>query len=192
MRLAFRYDKQVANPRLEGNKVSTVRNLVADASVLVNFLAIDRMDLIAAYPAKIFATDHVAGEISRPEQEARYSDALDAGTVAEIPVDDPVEVELFGRLSAEGRLGAGERSAIAVALNRSWGLAIDDNRAIRRAIREAGEDGRRLSIVRTTDIVAEAIRRGTLAVGEADAILADWAENHRFTPAFASFRDILS
>ena len=49
--------------------------VVADTSVLINFLRIDRMDLIAAHPASFIATDHVAAEIADtyPEQQARYA-----------------------------------------------------------------------------------------------------------------------
>ena len=37
---------------------------LADTSVLINFLRIDRMDLIEAHPASFIATDHVAAEIA--------------------------------------------------------------------------------------------------------------------------------
>lgn len=47
--------------------------VVADTSVLVNFLRIDRMDLIGAHPASFIVTDHVAIEIADtyPDQQAR-------------------------------------------------------------------------------------------------------------------------
>jgi hypothetical protein len=38
--------------------------IVADTSVLINFLRIDRMGLIGAHPASFIATDHVAAEIA--------------------------------------------------------------------------------------------------------------------------------
>ena len=97
------------------------------------------MDLIGAHPASFIATDHVAAEIvdTYPEQQARYAAALSAAQITEQRIDDPAELELFLRLAAKGRLGAGERSAIAVALNRNCALAIDDSRAIQRALQEA-------------------------------------------------------
>ena len=167
--------------------------VVADTSVLINFLRIDRMDLIAAHPASFIATDHVAAEIADtyPEQQARYAAALSAAQISEQRIDDPAELELFLRLAAHGRLGAGERSAIAVALNRKCALAIDDSRAIQRAIGEAGIAGNPLMIVRTQDIVVELIRNGVVSVEAADAILLDWATNHRFRLKIASFRDVL-
>ena len=117
--------------------------VVADTSVLINFLRIDRMDLIAAHPASFIATDHVAAEITDtyPEQQARYAAALNAAQIIEQRIDDPAELEIFLRLAAKGRLGAGERAAIAVALNRRCALAIDDSRAIQQAISEAGIAG---------------------------------------------------
>ena len=90
------------------------------------------MDLIGGHPDQFITTDHVAAEIvgSYPDQQARYRVARDAGHLIEQRVDDPAEVELFLRLARGQRLGAGERSAIAVAINRNHRLAIDDIRAI--------------------------------------------------------------
>ena len=167
--------------------------IVADTSVLINFLRIDRMDLIGAHPASFITTDNVAAEIVDiyPHQQARYAAALTAAHIGEQRIDDPAELELFLRLAAHERLGAGERSAIAVALNRKCALAIDDSRAIQKAIIEAGITGSSLVIVRTQDIVVELIRQSVISIQAADAILADWASNHRFRLKIASFEDLL-
>jgi predicted nucleic acid-binding protein len=167
--------------------------IVADTSVLINFLRIDRMDLIAAHPASFIATDHVAAEIvdAHPEQQARYAAARNAALITEQRIDDLAELELFLRLGAKGRLGVGERSALAVALNRKCTLAIDDSRAIQRAIDEAGIGGNPLLIMRTQGIVVELIRKGIISVEAADAILVDWATNHCFKLKIASFQDLL-
>lgn len=167
--------------------------VVADTSVLINFLRIDRMDLFGVHPALFIATDHVAAEIADtyPDQQACYQAALIFGQVTQQRVDDPVEVEIFLRMAQRGRLGAGERSAIAVALNRGCALAIDDSRAIQRALEEAGITGNPLPILRTQDIVVELIRGGIVSVEAADAIHADWAANHRFKLKIRSFRDLL-
>ena len=167
--------------------------VVADTSVLINFLRIDRMDLIGAHPASFIATDHVAAEIADtyPDQQARYAAALNAAQLTEQRIDDPSELEMFLRLAAKGRLGAGERAAIAVALNRGCDLAIDDSRAIRRALEEAALWENVLSILRTQDIVVELIRKGVVSVEAADAIHVDWATNHRFKLKIVSFQDLL-
>jgi len=165
--------------------------VVADTSVLINFLRIDRMDLIGSHPDSFIATEHVAAEITDPDQQSRYATALSIGHIVEQRVDAPVEAETFLRLSRGGHLGAGERSAIAVALNRNYRLAIQDNRAIRRAIQEAGISGNPVSIVRTQDIVVELIGCEALTVEMADAMLVDWASNHRFTLKISSFQELL-
>lgn len=167
--------------------------VVADTSVLINFLRIDRMDLIDAHSSAFIATEHVGAEISDsyPDQQARYRAALEAGVITEERVDDAAEVELFLKLRRQPRLGSGECSAIAVAMTRGHALALDDNRAISRALHEAGLGKRQFRILRTQDIVADLTRSGVLTVGAADAILADWAENHRFRTKLSSIRDLL-
>lgn len=167
--------------------------VVADTSVIINFLRIDRMDLIGAHPSPFIVTDHVADEIadSYPEQQARFHAALGAGHITQHRIDDSAEVEIFLRLSARGRLGAGERSAIAVALNRGCALAIDDSRAIRRAIEEAGIAGNPLTVLRTQDVIVHLIRAKLLEIEAADAIKENWHLNHRFTIRIGSFAELL-
>ncbi|PKP79182.1 MAG: hypothetical protein CVT81_00410 [Alphaproteobacteria bacterium HGW-Alphaproteobacteria-3] len=165
--------------------------IVADTSVLINFLRIDRMDLIGAHPSPFIVTDHVADEItgSYAQQQTRFQAALAAGHVMQHRIDDPAEVEMFARLSAKGRLGAGERSAIAVALNRGFALAMDDSRAIRRAVQEAGVAGNPLTIHRTRDVMVQMIGAGLLDIAAADAIKDDWRRNHRFAIRVGSFAE---
>jgi hypothetical protein len=176
-----------------GGSSVTLAIVVADTSVLINFLRIDRMDLIGVHPASFIATDHVAAEIADtyPDQQARYAVALNAAQLTEQRIDDPSELEMLLRLSAKGRLGAGERAAIAVALNRGCALAVDDSRAMRRAIEEAVLGQNSLTILRTQDIVVELIKRQVMSVEAADTILRDWATNHRFKIKVRSFRDLL-
>ncbi len=167
--------------------------VVADTSVLINFLKVDRMDLIGDYPRRVLATDHVASEIADayPEQQARYQTALAAQRLETCSVTDPNEIALFTRLSHGQRLGAGECSAIAVALHRGFALAIDDNRAVNRALREAGLAGRKLEILRTQDVIVALIHAGVLDVATADQIKDAWANYHRFKIKALSFSDFL-
>ena len=117
--------------------------VVTDASILVNFLRIDRMDLIAAHSYAFIVTDHVADEVSDryPDQQQRFAAAVEAGGLSQQSVTNRAEITLFGTLSASGRLGAGECSAIAVAVHRRHMLAIDDRRATVQA-RRADRVGR--------------------------------------------------
>jgi hypothetical protein len=152
------------------------------------------MDLIGAHPASFIATDHVSGEIADiyPIQQARYHAALAAGYIGQQRVDDPAELEIFLRLAERGRLGAGERSAIAAAINGGYAVAIDDSPAIRRAIEEARVVHKApLTIVKTQDIIIELIKCQVLSVVVADKILLDWATNHRFRLKITSFQELL-
>src|SRR6516165_10126402 len=123
--------------------------VVADTSVLLNFLKIRRMDLIGSHPRRFLATDHVENEISDDAHRAAFLTAVAEGYLDTCTVNDPREVEFFLRLRPGVRLGAGECSALAVAVSRRHAIAIDDNRAISRAFRDAGLGTARIEIVRT-------------------------------------------
>jgi predicted nucleic acid-binding protein len=167
--------------------------VVADTSVLINFLKINRIDLIGRYPGRILATDHVESELvdDYPEQRAGYLAAVTAGLLETCSVTDPAEFALFGRLRPGARLGAGECSAIAVAINRGYAIAIDDSRAIKVARLEAELRGMRLIVLRTQEIILGLIRASVLTVEEADQIKVDWEQNHRFRLKARSFADLL-
>jgi predicted nucleic acid-binding protein len=145
------------------------RIVVADTSVLINFLRIDRMDLIGHHPQRFLATDHVEAEITSdyPDQRTRYQAAVVSGQLDTCSVVDPDEVTLFLRLRPGERLGAGECSAIAVAINRKYPIAIDDDRAVKRAVREMGA---KLEVVKTVDVIVTLIRTGVLNTDAADQI----------------------
>lgn len=167
--------------------------IVADTSVLINFLKIDRMDLLGRHPGRLLVTDHVRAEITGdyPDQRARFETALAAGLLDQCRVDDPAELALFMRLYTSQRLGAGECSAIAVALTRRHAIAIDDSRAVNRTLRELKLGHAGLEVVRTPDIMIGLIRAGVLKIAEADAIKEMWARHYRFRIKAGSFRDLL-
>lgn len=164
--------------------------IVSDTSVLVNFLRVDRMDLIGDLSHDVIATDHVALEVTDhyPDQQARLAAALSDGRIAQVSVTDPVELTLFGRLSSSGRLGSGECSAIAIASHQGHILAIDDRRAANQARRVDGQ----MQIVGTQDLVVSMIQEKLLDVQEADSIKDMWANHHQFRLKIASFGDLLS
>ena len=163
--------------------------IVTDASVLINFLRIGRIDLIAGHSHAFLATDHVAAEISDqyPDQQQRFASALDSGGLTLVPVAAAEELRLFGSLSATGRLGAGECSAIALAVYRRYTLAIDDRVAKHQASRFAPA----LHIVTTQDLVVSMIRQDLLDIEEADRLKHEWANRHRFRLNLDTFGDLL-
>ena len=169
-----------------GNGETSV--IVTDASVLLNFLSIDRMYLLDRHSHDFIVTDHVAAEVADryPDQRHRFAAAVDAGAVLQETVTNAEELSLFGSLSASGRLGAGECSAIAVAVHRRLVLAIDD----RQAAKQARRIDQTLRILTTQDLMVSMIGEGLLDFDEADNIKCDWAARHRFRLKLRSFRDI--
>ena len=163
--------------------------IVTDASVLINFLRIDRTDLLAGHSHTFHATDHVAAEVTDryPDQQQRFATAVAAGAISETRVTTPEEMRLFGSMFAAGRLGAGECSAIALAILRRYILAIDDRLATTHARRADAT----LRILATQDLVVSMIREGLLDVAEADRIKQEWATRHRFRLIVDSFRELI-
>ena len=163
--------------------------IVADASVLINFLRIDRMDLIARHSHRFLVTDHVAAEVTDfyPDERTRLDVALHAGVLQQVSVDGQREVALFGALTVSGRLGIDERSAIALAICRGYVLAMDD----RRAIKQAREEKSALRILTTRDLVVTMIRENLLSVSEADKLKELWADHHKFRLPIKSFSDLI-
>ena len=163
--------------------------IVTDASVLINFLRIDRTDLLAGHSHAFLATDHVAAEITDryPDQQQRFAAALAADAISETRVTMPEEIRLFGSMFAAGRLGAGECSAIALAIHRRYILAIDDRLATTHARRADTS----LRILATQDLVLSMIHEGLLDIAEADRIKQEWATRHRFRLKLDSFQRLI-
>ncbi len=157
---------------------------VLDTSVLVNFLAVDRADLLAMHAGYHFViVDHVRGEITEhyPDQLARLERALAAELFGESAVDalDPV----FATLVTEGRLGLGECAAIALAASQGVALAIDDKQARKTAQRVAPG----VVLESTETVMVALIRQGAIDVANADAIKGRWEAEFRFKLTFRSF-----
>lgn len=166
------------------------KEVVLDTSVLINFLAVDRMDLIERHPGYCFAvTSHVRGEVTEhyAEQIKRLDAAVASGSVVEIRVDDIEELELFARLSKNPRLGIGECAAIAAAAHRSHVLAIDDKAARKAAL----QVNPKMSILDSQAFMVSCIQAELLTLEEADAIKDEWATKHSFVLKIQSFRDVL-
>ncbi len=158
--------------------------LILDASVLINFLRVDRMDIFQDYEARLLVTEHVY-----PDQLLRLTAAIHRRTVEVVTVADPSELSLIAhiRTATSNRLGIGECSAIAVAKKRGFGLAIDDKAALKfaRALAPA------IRILTTQDLVLSLIRCGALDVPSADRLKDDWASAHRFRLKIGSFAELL-
>ena len=155
---------------------------------MLNFHGIDRMDLLARHSLQFMVTDHVAAEVADryPHQQQRFSEAVSAGVVLQTSFSSPEELSLFRELSASGRLGAGECSAIAMAVYGHLILAIDD----RQATIQARRANPTLRVLTTQDLMVSMIGEGLLDIAEADRIKDEWALRHRFRLKLRSFREI--
>ena len=164
--------------------------LITDTSVLINFLNIDRIDLLDSYPGLFFITEHVADEITEdfPHQQARLNQAIEAKSLTVVSVSGIEELKIFGDLIKDHRLGLGECSAIACAINRKYILAIDDVRARK----QAAQKDQQLELITTQDIVVTLIQHNQLDITEADLIKNLWEAEFRFSLKLKSFSEVLS
>jgi predicted nucleic acid-binding protein len=162
-------------------------DVILDTSVLVNFLAINRVDLLAKHPGYRFVvTGHVKGEVIYIEQAERLAQALSTGEVGELPPGTHVELATFAQLTV--KLGVGESAAIAAAAHRSMLVSVEDKAARREAESLVGSD----RVLNTTQLMVSLIQARLLTIAEADAIKQEWYVGYRFSlPKFASFGEIV-
>lgn len=161
---------------------------ILDTSVLINFAAIGRLDLLRSHSLHTFIiSDHVRYEVKEhfEEQFDAVNKAITDGTLAEVTAVDPDELADFATLDAQRNLGTGECSAIAVAKHRSVPLAIDDRRARNRATQFHSA----IQLLSTESLMMSFIQDGVLTVEQADAIKLDWETNHSFKLKFGSFAE---
>jgi predicted nucleic acid-binding protein len=166
---------------------SSELHVVLDASVLINFLAVDRADaLLALQGHRFIITDHVRAEVTSrfPAQLARLSSVIDEALLEVVSVTDKAELETFARLTAQG-LGVGECASIALAHHRGWHLAADDKVARKRATRLNSA----IILHDTQSFTVCLIRVGSISVEDADAMLEAWRSKYRFK--IGSFNELL-
>jgi predicted nucleic acid-binding protein len=172
--------------------VSTRRRerVITDTSVPINFLAVDQASLLLDHPHfHFFLTDHVRIEVTEhyPEQFARLEAILSAGSLQQLTVNTPEELGIFAALTLERRLGPGECAAIAAAVYRGCGIAIDDRAAIKQVTRLYPN----IRVETTQSIVAGLIKSGHLSVAAADELKDRWQNHYRFRLPIRSFRELL-
>lgn len=163
---------------------------IIDTSTLINFLRVNRVDLLAAHPVYTFViTNHVKLEVTDhfPVQLSALRTAIDSCILVEIEVNSIDELQTFAQLASTKRFGDGECAAIAAALHRKSTLVIDD----KRATKEAERLDATLNIVATAGIMLELIKAGLLEVAEADQIKEAWQLEHKFRMPFLSFADLI-
>jgi predicted nucleic acid-binding protein len=161
------------------------KNIACDASVLINFLRIHRIDLLERCSYSFFITNHVEKEISMSfsAQRACLDQGLRQKILQKIDIESSQERALFASLHQNDQLGAGECAAIAIANCRDYHLAIDDAQAIKKAAEWLLPS----RILRTQDLIVTMIQEGVLTIDEADQLIEIWATQHRFKLKIKSF-----
>jgi predicted nucleic acid-binding protein len=165
---------------------------IIETSVLINFLRINRVDLLARHPTYRFVViDYVRREITNRsiDQQTQLEAALKAGLL--LGDIDPknvslAELQAYADLQSV-KIGDGERGAIAAAFARGYAIAINDYRALKRL----PATYKSLHLEDTASIMVALIRAGVLTVAEADVIKADWESNHRFRLTFTTFGELI-
>lgn len=161
-----------------------------DTSFLINFLKIDRLDLLDRCSHSFLISEHVLDEITNcyTVQRSCLEKGLRQNILKQIKVDTAEELDTFVQLNITRQLGAGECASIALAYHRDYFLAIDDIQAIKKALVLLPAS----RILRTQDLILLMIQEQLLDINEADQLIDVWATQHRFQIKIKSFREILA
>ena len=160
---------------------------MADSSLLINFLAVDRMDILRRLPQfRFHVVNHVRAEIRHESQRARLQAATEGNGVTEIEITDPGEILLYDEFRRF--LGDGESASLAVAVSRRWVIAADEKGRFRRELfGRLGEN----YLLDTLGALLTAIRAEVITVAEAEALRTQLRE-HRFEMDPTPFDELLS
>lgn len=160
--------------------------VVMESSFLINFLAIDRIDILAGLHQFMFhVPDHVKADVRYPEQKARLVAALAAGIVSDLEITDQAEILLYDEFRKV--LGDGESASLAVAVSRRWIIAADEKGRFRRQLFERlGEE----YLLDTPGALVAGIKGGLITIPEAEE-LRTRLRQHRFEMDPRPFEELL-
>ena len=145
---------------------------ILDATVISNFAAVERFDLLRLALGTVHLAVAVYGEVQRGIEDGyEFLRAVDAelaphhvdGWIRLTDLEDEEEHEAYARLRT--RVQSGEAASLAIAAHRMWTVATDD-RAARRIAAEVG-----VSITGTLGILLQLIERDDLSLEEANQLL---------------------
>ena len=149
---------------MEADDTTLVRPVLLDNTVLTNFALVDRTDLVMdMWPSAACTTQPALDEY----EAGAASGLLHPDAWARLPVVTLTEEELAFAASLPPRLGAGERTCLAVAVHRQGLLASDDLDARRTAKRHG------VPLTGTIGILVLGVRRDCLARDQADRLLTE-------------------
>ena len=162
------------------------RTIVADASVLINFIHAGQLALLAALPGyEWVAPEDVVAEITDPVQREQLDRAIANQQLRVETVTDPEDLVQYAELRRT--LGRGEAACIVLAARHGWLVASDEKGKFQREMTARLGSGR---LVNTPGLFVTAIRAGLISVEVADAAKSI-LEQHRFRLPFHSFSEIL-
>ena len=111
--------------------------VVTDSSFLINFLAIDRLDILRRLAQFHFhMLNHVEAEVRREDQRARLEAGRDAGFLDSLEIIDPDEILLYDGFRRF--LGDGESACLAGRAPAVGGRGRRERAVPARAVRPAG------------------------------------------------------
>lgn len=136
-----------------------------DASVLINFCEVGRLDLLIATcaPPRYVLAD-VLRELS-PSCRTRVHEICSRNAFSVAHLQSRAELERWARYTL--RLDAGESATLAAAAEHGWSVAVDDRAARRLVEQELGRE----RLTGTVGILVAAVEQGHLTKKEADALL---------------------
>lgn len=149
----------------------TERQVATDTSLLLNFLRIDRTDVLASLPGFRFRVlNHVLNEVTQEPHASRLRTALEQAHVIEFELTDLDAIADYDALRLN--LGDGEAATIAAAGHLQCVVGMDEKgRAKREAAARVGEQ----NMLNTPGILVHAVRIGLLTLDEAEQIRLDLA-----------------
>lgn len=164
--------------------VTTV--VITDTNVLINFIHIKQVALLGNLPPYRFSLPvEVLYELIESEQRTLIDAAIAAGQLDLLIINELDALALFADLRE--LMGRGEAACLALAAKNGCHLASDEKKRFRRkAIELIGET----RILRTEDLLLEAIRCGRISIEEADEYKRILACN-RYAMPFGSFVELL-
>lgn len=147
--------------------------VVADSSFLINFLVLDRMDILGALAQfRLHVPNHVRAEVRYDDQRTRFQAAVEGGIVTEMEITEPSEILLYDELRQF--LGDGESASLAVAVSRRWVIAADEKGRFRRELfGRLGEN----YLLDTAGALVTAIKAGVISVEQAEGLRAQLRAN---------------
>ncbi len=159
---------------------------VTDASVIINFSHIEKLDMLPHLPGLRFVVpEQVAAELTDRAQAAELRRLIEDGQLESVVIGEPAEIERYAELTET--LGKGESACLALAESRGWSVASDERRVFRlTAMERIGEQ----RLLTTPALIVRAIHARLATVAQAD----NWKtvlEHKRFTMKFVSFSGLV-